>query len=153
MTKLIVVGNRFMKDDGIAIEVMEQLKDKFNPFQIEIIIVETDCTSCFYLLDENDFVIILDAVYTGAEPGSVLVFSLNDVMAKVPAFCMQHDMSIIELMKLYDRNFKGYLIGIEIADIDFDDKLSSVLHEKLPNICSIVERTIKNMVLEESDLA
>ena len=153
MTKIIVIGNRFMRDDGIAIEVIDRLKDKFNDDALEIIVGETDCSGCFYLLDESDFVIILDAINVGAEPGSVFVFSLSDLMTRTTAFSMQHDMSIIDLMKLYDRKFNGYLIGIEIAEIDFDEKLSLVLQEKLPLICSKVEKTIKSMIMEEFELA
>lgn len=153
MIKLIAVGNRFMKDDGIAIAVVERLKNKLNSFNLDIIIVETDCQSGFYLLDENDFVIILDALCTGAEPGSISVFRLEDVMAQVSDFSMQHDMGIIELMKLHNRNYKGCLIGIESDDIDFGDKLSFALHEKLPQICSEVERTLVNIVLKESGYA
>ncbi len=145
MMKIIVVGNRFMKDDGIAIEVAEKLKNKFNA--CEMIIGETDCSSCFYLLDENDFVVILDALCLGAEPGSVFVFRLNDLMQKSSAFYMPHDMSIIELMKLYDRKINGYFIGIEIADIDFGDNLSPVLQEKLPLICSKIEEIVKKIIM------
>lgn len=149
MIKIIAVGNRFMKDDGIAIEVIEELKLKFPDDKVEIIIGETDCSACFYSLDDNDFVIILDALCTGEEPGSVFVYSLADLMTKSLSFYMQHDMSIIDFMKLYDKQFKGYFIGIEIAKIDFEDKLSPILQDKLPLICCEIEKTIKNMITGE----
>lgn len=153
MVKLVAIGNRFMKDDGVAIEVAEVLKNRFRNFNIEIIIGETDCQNCFYLLDQEDFVFILDALYKGTEPGSIHIFNLEDVISQPSGSFMQHDMSIIELMKLYGSKFKGYIIGIEIAEVGFGDKLSPVLKEKFQQICSEIERTIKEIILEEIDYA
>jgi hydrogenase maturation protease len=153
MVKLVAIGNRLMKDDGVAIEVAEILKDRLSNLNIEIIIGETDCQNCFYLLNQKDFVFILDALYKGVEPGSIHIFKLEDVISQPLCSYMQHDMSIIELMKLYGSKFKGYIIGVEIAEVGFGDKISPVLKEKFQQICSDVERTIKEIILEEIDYA
>ncbi|MEQ8199655.1 MAG: hydrogenase maturation protease, partial [Clostridiaceae bacterium] len=71
MMKLVAVGNRYMKDDGIAIEVAEILEDRLTDLNLEIIIGETDSQNCFYLLNKDDFVFILDALCIGTEPGSI----------------------------------------------------------------------------------
>lgn len=153
MTKLVAIGNRFMKDDSIAIKVMECLIEKFKGLNLEIIIGETDCQGCFYLLNEHDFVIIVDALYMGLEPGQIHVFSLEDAISQPSSYCMQHDMSIIELMKLYNKIFKGYLIGIEVSEVDLGNELSPILQEKFPLLCSKIERLIKKIILEESNNA
>mgnify|MGYP000956181969 CR=1 FL=1 len=152
MIKLVAVGNRLMMDDGIAIRVAEELRNRFTCLQLDIIIGETDCHSSFYLLNDNDFVIILDAMYMGEESGSVHVFSL-DALSNPSGSCTQHDMSILELMRLYNCKFKGCIIGIEVADIGFGDCLSPVLMEKFPKVCSEVESVIKNIILEETGYA
>lgn len=149
MLKLVAIGNRFMKDDGIAIEVAKILEDRLISQNLEIIIGETDFQNCFYLLDEDDYVFILDAIYIGAEPGSIHLFNLKDIRLQPSNSFMQHDMSIIEMIKLYDCKFKGYIIGIEVADIGFGDGLSLVLREKLSQICSVVENNIKIIIMEE----
>lgn len=153
MVKIVAIGNRFMKDDGVAIEVAEILADRLSNMNIEIIISETDCQSCFYLLNQGDFVFILDAFYRGTEPGSIHIFKLEEVISQPLGSFMQHDMSIIELMKLYGSNFKGYIIGIEIAEVGFGDEISPVLKEKFKQICSDVEKIIKEIVLEEINYA
>lgn len=101
MIRLIAVGNQLMMDDGIAIRVAEELRNRLTSPKLDIIIGETDCHSVFYLLNDNDFVIILDAMYMGEEPGSVHVFSLDDALSKPSGSYMQHDMNILELMRLY----------------------------------------------------
>jgi len=153
MIKLVAIGNRFMKDDGIAINVAELLEDRLSNLNIKVIIGETDCQNCFYLLNSEDYVFILDAQYIGSEPGSIHLFKLEEVISQPIGSFMQHDMSLIELMKLYGSKFKGYLIGIEIAEVDFGDELSSILKEKLHQICSDIEDTIKTIILEEVEYA
>lgn len=66
---------------------------------------------------------------------------------------MQHDMSIIELMKLYGKSYNGTMIGIEIAEIEPDEELSPLLQEKFPALCSKIEILLKNIISEESNYA
>lgn len=153
MMKLVAVGNRFMKDDGIAIAVAESLENRLSHLGLRILIGETDCQSSYYLLNRDDFVFILDALYMGAEPGSVHVLNLEEVMSQPSDSFMQHDMSMIELMKLYGDHLRGYMIGIEVAEIGFGDELSPVLRDKLPQICLEIENSIKKIILEEKAYA
>jgi len=114
-----------------------------------VIIGETDFQNCFYLLDQDDFVFILDALSSGADPGSVHLASLEEVMSQPSLFSMQHDLSMVELMKLYGSQFKGYLMGIEIYEIGYGQELSTVLKDKLPQICRVIECAIKKIISEE----
>lgn len=152
MVKLVAIGNRFMKDDAIAIRAAEILEDRLKCQDVHVIIGETDFQSCFYLLDKDDFVFILDAFSSGAEPGSIHKFRLEDVMSQPSLFSMHHDLSMVELMKLYGSQFKGYLLGIEVFEIGFDQELSTVLRDKLPQICRVIECAIKKNHIGGSDL-
>lgn len=153
MIKLVAIGNRFMKDDGIAIKVAEYLKKRLKILNIEVIIGETDCQNCFYSLNQDDFIFILDAFYQETEPGNIHILRLEEAISQSSGSNMQHDMSIIELMKLYGSKFKGYMIGIEISELGFGDELSTVLKDKLPQICLKIESVIKEIILEEMNYA
>ncbi|GLC82817.1 hydrogenase maturation protease [Lacrimispora brassicae] len=150
MVKLVAIGNRFMKDDAIAIKAAEMLEDRLTQQDVHVIIGETDFQNCFYLLDEDDFIFILDALSPRAEPGKVHLFRLEDIMSQPSLFSMQHDLSMVELMKLYRVRFRGYLIGIEISEIGFGHELSAVLRDKLPQICREVETAIQKILWEET---
>ena len=149
MVKLVAIGNRFMRDDAIAIKAAEILENRLNHQNIHVIFGETDYQNCFYLLNEDDFVIILDAISPREKPGKVHLFRLEDVLAEPSLFSMQHDMNMLELMKLYNVSFKGYLIGIEISEISFDHELSPVLREQLPEICQEIEHAVEKIIWEE----
>lgn len=146
--KAIAIGNRLMMDDGIAISVLENLRNKLESMGIEVILGETDFQFCFYMLKEDDFVIILDAAHSGADAGSVYSYKLPEATTAYGETNSQHDMSIFDLMKLYPKPLKGCLIGIEIAETGFGFELSDSLKEKFNSICLEVERVICE-ILEE----
>ena len=149
MMKLVAIGNRCMKDDGVAVRAAELLEDELAPMGVQVIIGETDCQSCFYSLDKDDFVFLLDAVFTGKKPGSLHLFSLEEAVSQSFNPFAQHDMGLIELMKLYGSNFNGCLIGLEISEIGFGTDLSPVLKDKLPKLCEEIKDTIKKIIGEQ----
>lgn len=55
-------------------------------------------------------------------------------------------MSVFDLMRLYKKPLKGYLIGIEIGETGFGCELSEALKGKFNSICLKIERIIYEMV-------
>lgn len=145
MIKTIAIGNRLMKDDGIAIAVLESIRSKLEPMGIEVIIGETDFQFCYHLLQDDDFIVLLDAAYSGERPGSVHLSTLQEVLASYGKTSAQHDMSVFDLMRLYAKPFKGYLIHIEAAEVELGWEISETLKKKFHRIC---ERMIQNISQE-----
>ena len=137
-----------MMDDGIAIAVLENLKNNLESMGIEVIIGETDFQFCFHQLKEEDFVIVLDAQYSGAVVGSVHSCKLQEAIAAYGEANSQHDMSIFDLMRLYSKPVKGCFIGIETAEAEFGCELSEAIKIKFNAICLEVERIICEIVRE-----
>jgi len=131
-----------MRDDGIAIIVLENLKNNLESMGIEVIIGETDFQFCFHQIKEDDFVIILDAAYSGAVAGSIHLRKLEEAITEYGETNSQHDMSVFDLMRLYSKPLKGYFIGIEIAEGDFGCELRETLKRKFNSICLEVEKII-----------
>lgn len=146
MVKVMAIGNRLMMDDGIAMEVLENIRGRLETIGIEVILVETDFQFCYHLLNEDDFVIILDAAYCGAVAGSVHSYNLQEAVSTYGETNSQHDISFFDLMRLYPKPLNGYLIGIEIAETGFGCELSETLKRKFNGICLEVERIICEMV-------
>lgn len=137
-----------MMDDGIGIAILENIRDKLETMGIEVIIGETDFQFCFHLLREDDFIVILDAAYSGASAGSVNSSKLEQAASAYGQTDSQHDMNIFDLIRLYSKPLKGYLIGIEIAETGFGCELSETLDRKFYDICLEVERIICEVVKE-----
>lgn len=135
-----------MMDDGIAIAVLESISPILQSKGIEVIIGETDFQFCFNQLKEDDFVIIIDAAYSGAVAGRVHVYKIEEAITGYGETNAQHDRSVLDLMRLYSMPIKGYFIGIEIAKADFGCERSEEIQVKFKTICLEVERIICNLV-------
>ncbi|MBE5992695.1 MAG: hydrogenase maturation protease [Paenibacillaceae bacterium] len=138
-----------MKDDGIGLLVAEELEKRFLRSELEIIYGETDSEACFYSLNPHDFILILDAMSSGDQPGSVKIFSIEEIMEQVSNPTMQHDMSILDMIRLYRFPVRGYLIGIEAAIITPGCELSTVLKRQFPHICRKTEDIIREILSKE----
>lgn len=150
MVKVLGIGNRLMMDDGIAIAVLEYIRDKLKTIGMEVIIGETDLQFCFHQLEIEDFVIILDSTYSKREAGSIYLCKLEKAITLYGHTNSQHDMSIFDLMRLYSKFIRGYFIGIEVEEIRVGFGLSETLSGLFNDICFEIERLIKEVVKEVS---
>ncbi len=139
-----------MKDDGIGLLIAEELEKRFLRSELEIIYGETDSETCFYSLSANDAILILDAMSSGDRPGSVKIYSLDEIMEQITNPTMQHDMSFLDMIRVYRFPVRGYLIGIEAAIIAPGFELSTVLKRQFPHICRKIEDIIREILSKEA---
>lgn len=132
--KCIAIGNRIMGDDAIGIKVLEELSTKLIKEEIEIIFGETDFEYALSKIDDGDLIFIIDSTYFELMPGTVTFTSINDLSLR-NNITSQHQPSLIHLIKLYGKNIKGFVIGIEADKIEFSTELSEILKLKLSQIC------------------
>lgn len=139
--KVIAVGNTLMEDDGVAVVVLDKIKEELIRNNIEAIIGETDFGYSLSLIEDGDFIFFIDAVYYGKKTGEITVISLEKYRGQ-KKYYTQHDCSIVDLMRLYFKNVNGYIIGIEIGEISFKYGLSNVIKS---NIDAISNRVLKEI--------
>lgn len=144
-TKVIAIGNILMKDDGIGIRVAEGIRERLEKCGIEVIIGETDFDYCASKIDEGDFLYIIDAAYSGKMPGEITVLPIEDYRCEVNPYT-QHGFSILNLLFLYYKEIRGYVIGIEINEIGYDLNLSDELKIRLDVISEkVIQQIIKQL--------
>lgn len=134
-----------MGDDGIAVLAVEKISSNFKSPNVEFVIGETDMEYCIDYITEKDFLIIIDAVYFGNIPGEISVISLEKAKTNKPF--SQHELSLVNLLTLYNKENKGIIIGIEIYEICFSNNISQVLRDSFDNICT----TLKEIIYLHSD--
>ncbi|QUH26398.1 hydrogenase maturation protease [Serpentinicella alkaliphila] len=140
--KCIGIGNRIMGDDGIGIRVVEQLLKQLRDICIEVILGETDIDYAISKIDNGDFLFIIDAAYFNEEPGTVTFISIDKYIKQHTQAYSQHQSSLVHLIKVYKKSVKGFIIGIEVHEIDFSLELSNTLQTRLPHICEEVYQFI-----------
>lgn len=142
--KVIGIGNILMEDDGVGINVLEKIKNKLVDNDIEVITCETDFQYCISLIEEGDFVFVIDATYYEKTPGEITITNLKDY--KYKKCYTQHSYSVIDLIKLYYKSVSGFIIGIEVASVSFKLGLSLELQNRIDVISKEVLESILLMV-------
>lgn len=154
MKRIVVIGigSVIMRDDGIGSKVVGTIQDNLHTHNITSIVGETDFQCCFDEIKSDDFLIIIDAMDQGNEPGSIDVMLLSDALKIRRKLRTQHEVSLLDLIALHDPEIKGYFIGIEVAEIGFGFELSDPLEQCYEQICDSVLNTILN-IKEEMERA
>jgi len=138
MIKVIAIGNRLMSDDGIALEVAERIGVDIESLGIEVVIGETDFEYCLKMINNNDFIIIIDSIFSGLELGTVTLTSMDNSDNFLSANSSQHDISLVHMLKAHKEGIRGFIIGIEVRNIEFGLKPTTELLSHLDRICEEV---------------
>lgn len=151
MMKTIValgIGNRLMRDDGIGVCVVEHLVKQDFEGNFYFVVGETDVDYCLDAAAEYEYVVIIDAVITGKDPGHITVLPLKKVLGSFTGEISLHNRRFIACVSDMNKINNGILIGIEPSEIECFLGLSPDLNNKLPDILDIVKKTLKEFELQ-----
>ncbi|MBP1931096.1 hydrogenase maturation protease [Ammoniphilus resinae] len=140
---VIGIGSRLMMDDGIGINVVEALAKQMSKDQwVDYEVGETDLEYCLERMIGAEFLIVVDAAFTGKKTGEVSVIPLSEIVTIHPGIS-QHNLHVLEILRTLDEEKKGVMIGIEPFQIDFHLGLSSELNEIFDQVVCEVKDTIE----------
>lgn len=122
-----------MGDDGIAIEIAKNIEGFLKGNHIDLIIGETDFQYCISNIGKDDFLFILDAGYYGKKEGDITILPLDTYTSHKNKYS-QHSYSFIDLVKLYYSEIKGYILAIEVSNIDYTLEISKGLKTNMNKI-------------------
>ena len=149
LIKVIAVGNDLYGDDGIGnavLQVLEQIPDMKD---VELIDGATDALGLIDHFSDNDHVIIVDAAQMGEKPGTVKIFSREEVKLQIKMDHLSvHGISLAETFDIAQAvdslPEKITIIGIEPQNIGISQKLSAVVMQSIPEVVSnIINLTYK----------
>ncbi|MCT8139181.1 hydrogenase maturation protease [Anaerobacillus sp. CMMVII] len=148
MERIIVlgIGNQLMMDDGIGIYLVDELSKVNVNTSISYVVGEADIDYCLKQIEGATFIIIVDAVCSGGEPGDLKVFSLANLHESKPLDISPHNLHLFQVLYHQRETLKGFLIGIEPYRIEFHIGLSEPLKEKWDQILSTVQQTIECLI-------
>lgn len=139
-------GNLLAADDAVGLEVVRYLKQQPLPPGTEVYEAGTPGLNLLSYWNQEDSVILVDAVKSGHPPGTVLRLELSDLLSASPSarFSLTaHGVGILEALKLgqLTGNLPARLviIGIEIADEEpFRLGLSPAVEKAVPAAAAAV---------------
>lgn len=144
---VIGIGNRWRRDDAAGLLVLDALRDRLAP---DVSLVESDGepTRLIDAFAEGEFVVMVDAVKTGAEPGTVHRFTSDELPVGIGIGQSSHLVGLtgtIELGRLLGKLPNGLvLIGIEATDFDHGEGVSDPVSAGVTDAVEIVLAELEN---------
>lgn len=116
------IGNVLMKDEGIGCRVVEVLAERYEfPDNVEIVDSGTMGMMILNLLQDRDFVLVIDAVNgTGYAPGTVVRLSAQDIAPNSVMHSL-HDMRFIDVLQAGEMmgvEPETHCVGIQVEDMN-----------------------------------
>ena len=146
--KIIVgIGNEWRGDDGIGSKIVNWLKENVagNDY-----LIESDLFSLLDVFEKYQYVVVVDAVNMGEQPGVVKAFTPTEAKLIIKNNSTStHGFGLAEIIKLAESlqlNINLQIIGIQVDDVAFGNELSSVLEQRWEMIVSRVQELISPMI-------
>ncbi len=138
MSRKIVlgVGNLLLTDEGIGIHAVQRLLErKVLPEDVEIVDGGTAGLGLLYYLEGVDLLLIIDAVETGAPPGTIIRLAGDQIPAYMALKVSPHEITLPDFLaaaKLRDLYPKEVVVwGMQPGSLDVGVDLSPALAAKM----------------------
>jgi hydrogenase maturation protease len=150
VVRIICVGNSWRGDDAAGLAVARRLRATPDE-RAEIVEQEGEPTALIYSLERVDTAWIVDAVSSGAEPGTVhRLDAVEQQLPSGPFGASTHHLGIadaVELARALDKLPRHLIVyGIEGKSFDAGNDLT-------PAVAAAVERVVESLRAEVAELA
>ncbi len=130
-TCLVGMGNTLRKDDAAGVYIVQGVSERISGNPLKTMIVEDVLEAYAFKLAELDCdnLVIVDAIETSEEPGSVVFGKLSEFSELLSNFST-HKLALEMCGKIFKEHKKEtYLLGIVAADIDFGQGMTPPVQE------------------------
>jgi hydrogenase maturation protease len=152
MDKMILVlgvGNVLLRDEAIGVRVVEKLQETYS-FSPNVDLMDGG-TLGLSLLDpiyRSDYVIVVDAVQNGQEPGTLYRLPAEELNKRLKFKNSLHQLDLVETLvyaEMMGKRPDAVIIGVEPADISpWGTEMTEIVQSRLPEMCSRVLREIES---------
>ncbi len=146
--KLIGVGNRFRRDDGVGWQIVQALRQTHLP-ETEALEASGEGASLIEFMQGGDTVLLFDAVVSGATPGAIFRFEAHNERIPTRFFNYStHAFSVaeaIEMARALGKLPARLLVyGIEGDDFDGGVSLTPAVQAAIPRVIELVMLDLKS---------
>jgi hydrogenase maturation protease len=153
MLHIVCFGNRWQGDDGLGMHVFQRLAAMRSlPPQVQIFNAGTAGMSALNYFDHCSKVVIVDAIHTGGEIGSVHRLHSADLDLSDEVFSL-HGIGVNHLLTVLPVVFEGrtmpevIVIAAEIGAINpFTDTLTPLVEAAVEKVIRLVHKECMNSV-------
>lgn len=143
--RVIGLGNMLAGDDAVGLIAARQLRELL-PNDVEVQTREVPDWDDLQGMGAEDAVIFIDAVNSGAAPGTILEFNLVDVIGTGLRHCSSHGLGLEHWASvaeaLGERVSHLSIIGVEIASAEMGEGMSEPVAAALPDLLQRVQQAV-----------
>jgi hydrogenase maturation protease len=151
---IIGVGNLLLKDEGVGVQVAEELKKKELPEGVEVYDGAVEGIGLLDFFRQASQVLLIDAAEMNLKPGAVVRFTPAEVRSKksVPRFSL-HDIGLLEVLEL--ARILGasppevIIFGIQPKEITWGMELSAEVQASVPQVVALICKEIQERIAPE----
>lgn len=148
-TLIVGIGSTILGDDGVGVVAAQRLKERIRREDVDIIEIGTAGLSLLDLVEGYDRLIILDAMVSGAQPGTVHLLRGED-MARTAHLHAGHEADLPTTLSLGAQLMDGRMpeqvvvVAVEAKEMTrFSESLSPEVESALPEVLARVERLLQ----------
>ncbi len=150
--KLIGIGQSLRGDDGAGLAAVRLWQitypDKILPFYLQVELAELPGIGLLSLLEGASFAILLDAVSSGATPGTIYLLDESHLETFSQSAGTAHGWGVAETLALGRQLMPNSLprqikiIGIEAGQLNPGEGLSPAVEAAIPEVCKLINRLL-----------
>lgn len=136
------VGNILLSDEGLGVRFLDELAQNSLPQNVELLEGGTAGLELVHLIQEIDFLIIIDAINAQSEPGALFRFQPGDIQVFPEQYEVSfHQIGIIEVLTM--ANILGHapqtlIFGVQPKKLDWGMELSPEIRSLFPHLSELV---------------
>jgi len=142
---LVGLGNRYMKDDGVGLVVAEELKPAVGG-AVAVLVRSSMDLGLLWELRGASLVVIVDAVRTGAQPGTVTALAATPSVAPLERLPGLHSLELLDVLDLARSARLDVpplvLVGVEPSDCSPGEGLTDPVREAVPRLVAAVREKL-----------
>ncbi|RNC29027.1 MAG: Hydrogenase 2 maturation protease [Candidatus Dichloromethanomonas elyunquensis] len=143
------VGNVLLSDEGLGVYFLQNLKQENLPDNVELLEGGTAGLELVHLIREVDYLIIIDAVNAGVQPGSIFRFR-PDAIKVLPenyevSFHQVGIMEVLTLANILGNAPKTIIYGIQPKNLEWGLELSEEVRVVWPCLREKMIEDINNI--------
>lgn len=146
------IGNILLSDEGLGVRFLEELAKKTLPENVELLEGGTAGLELVHLIQDVDFLIIIDAVNAQAEPGALFRFKPGDLQVFPEKYEVSfHQIGIIEVLtmaKIIGKAPETLIFGIQPKSLEWGMNLSPEIQALFSRLADLVLKEIHMIQLE-----
>jgi hydrogenase maturation protease len=141
-TLVLGLGNPLMGDDGFGLAVLARLRDEWELEGVELVDGGTWGMQLLPLIEDADRLVLLDAIRTGAPPGTVMELERDQLPRYLSHKLSPHQIDLREVLALAE--LRGRLtsstvaIGAEPERVELSTTLSPTVERSLDEVIRVV---------------